>query len=580
MSILCTDANLTDILDHLSQAPIMSLDTETTGAMWQDRPFLASASTTEKTFVFPDPGVLSKLNFTGKEAVFQNAKFDMRMLRHVGVSLENATIRDIGILDRILYNDRPSTKDYTLEAMGNRYGYPKDKALDKYLKENDLYELRPYRYTGEIEKVPQFYRVPKDILYPYAGNDAEITLKIYQDQLKKVDAGDWRVYETECALLQYTFLMEWNGIRVDTYYTEQALFEEQARLQRNMDRFKEYTGIDFEDKKSILIPLFEKAGEAIQLTDKGNPQLTDDVLESYKSPEAGIVRRIRHHSKRISTYFCNYLDMVDDYNGYIRPSIWQHGTKTGRFSYSDPNLQNIPKDEEDDAKYPVRGCFVPEKGNIFLSCDYSQQEYRLMLDYAGEHKVIKEVMSGKDLHQAVADSIGITRKHAKTLSFGILYGSGPQKVADMLGITYTEAKILRDKYLLSLPKVDQFISNVIAKNKLQGYVTNWLGRKLRNARDFSYAAPNHLIQGGCGDIAKKAMVELGKELHKSCINMRIQIHDQILFDGNREEIREYYPRIKEIMESVYAGKNGIVLTIDASYSEKSFAERDMSKWTI
>jgi DNA polymerase-1 len=580
MSILCTDANLTEILEYLSKVPLLSIDTETTGVHWSDRAFLATVSTPDKTFIFPDPSVLSRISFAGKETVFQNAKFDMRMLKHCGVSLENARLHDIGILDRILYNDRMSTRDYSLEAMGNRYGFPKDKTLDKYIKEHGLYEERPTRYTGEIEKIPQFYRVPKDILYQYAANDSEITLKIYLHLIGKADAGDLAVYTNECELLHYTFMMEWNGIRVDTYYTEQALFEEQARLSRNMDRFKEVAGVHFEDKKSLLVPIFERAGELIQLTEKGNPQLTDEVLESYKSPEAAIVRRIRHHSKRISTYFCNYLDMVDDYNGYIRPAIWQHGTKTGRISYSSPNLQNVPKDEEDDARFPVRGCFVPEKGNIFLSCDYSQQEYRLMLDYAGEHKVIKEVMAGKDLHQAIADSIGISRKHAKTLSFAILYGSGPDNIAGMLGITVTEARILRDKYLLSLPRVDQLISNVIAKNKRQGYVTNWLGRKLRNTTDYSYTAPNHLIQGGCGDIAKKAMVGIGKLLHKTCINMRLQVHDQLLFDGPEEEIRKYYPQIKEIMESVYTGRNGIVLTIDSSYSEKSFAERDMKKWII
>ena len=388
---------------------------------------------------------------------------------------------------------------------------------------------------------------------------------------------DLRVFHMECRLLQVTYKMEMRGIKIDPEYTEKALHYEAEQLDKAKEEFKIMSGKLYENKKSLLVPLFQKSGENITYTAKGNPRLTDDDLESYRSPIAQVVQRIRHHEKRISTYYTSYLDLVDG-NGYIHPNIIQHGTKTGRFSYASPNLQNIPKNEPDDVPYTVRGCFVPGRGNYFLSLDYKQQEYRMMIDYANERRVIAEIMGGKDLHQAVADMAKISRDHAKKLSFGILYGSGPAKVGEMMGIPLSEAKRLRDNYLLALPRVDKFISDAIDKSRKTGYVRNWYGRKLRNTPDHAYKAPNHLIQGGCGDVVRIAMVRLHDELKYSGINMRLQVHDQLVFEASKEELMDYYAKICIIMQEVYPPKNGMVLTTDASYSNKSFAERDMTKW--
>jgi len=148
----------------------------------------------------------------------------------------------------------------------------------------------------------------------------------------------------------------------------------------------------------------------------------------------------------------------------------------------------------------------------------------------------------------------------------------------MLGITLEEARIMRDRYLLSLPGVDNLIDNVINKSKSRGYVKNWLGRKLRNSFEYSYKAPNHLIQGGCGDIIKTAMVQIHEILKGTGIKMRLQVHDELLFEGTREELMHKDAEICIIMQEAYTPKNGMLLTTDASYSEISFAERDMRPW--
>lgn len=573
-----TEGNKHLMLEALSRERFFSLDTETTGLEWSDKPFALVAATESQTFYTEAVHIIRDIFDIPCTVVMANAKFDMRMIGLPFYSPWN--IRDISIFERILSNDAISIASYSLDAISKkRLGLSKSKLVDEYIKEHGLYDVRKTPYTQEEYKVPRFDKVPREILQKYAELDARLTYDCYKSQVMSATADDIKVFVNECKLLHATYKMEMEGIRIDSDYTEQALVYESELLIKAKDSFHDAIGSPYENKKSLLIPLFESAGEKISFTPKGNPRLTDDDLESFTSPAAQLVQRIRYHEKRISTYFTSYLDLADD-NSLIHASILQHGTKTGRFSYANPNLQNIPKDEPEENEYCVRGCFIPDEGNIFLSLDYSQQEYRLMLDYAGEMRVIKEVMGGKDLHQAIADMARVSRKQAKTLSFGILYGSGPAKVAEMLGITLSEAKRLRDNYLLALPKVDKLISDVIQKNRQRGYVRNWYGRKLRNTYDNSYKAPNHLIQGGCGDIIKVAMVKIFEQLKNTGIKMRLQVHDQLVFEGSREELAHNYADICMIMQSVYPGKNGIVLTTDASYSAKSFAERDMQKWEM
>lgn len=575
--MIVTDDNKHQMLEHLASEKVFSLDTETTGLDWDDRAFAVVIATKSKVFYMEHWDFLKHLHHLPLEVIMINAKFDMRMINLPFYSPWN--IRDVGIFERVLKNDGISLASYSLEAIAKRRGVgEKSDIVENYIKAYSLYEERTTKYTGETYKNKRFDQVDRNILREYALLDARLTFDIYQDQLKSTDEEDMRVFNNECDLIHCTYKMEMDGIKVDQEYTEKALLWEAEKLEEAKERFKEFSGLTYKDTKSLLVPYFEKHGEKIKYTAKGNPSLTNDDLESFTSPAAKFVQDIRYHEKRISTYFTSYLDLADS-NSFIHPNIVQHGTATGRFSYAKPNLQNCSKDEPDENPYTVRGCFVPEsKKNIFLSLDYAQQEYRLMLDYANEIRVIREVLAGKDVHQAIADAVRISRHFAKKLNFIFLYGGGPQRIAEMLGISVREAKKLRDEYFLALPKVDKFISDVIGVSRKRGYVRNWLGRKLRNKYDFGYKAPNHLIQGGCGDIIKVAMVDIFKHLKSTNIKMRLQVHDQLVFEGEEEELRENYTAIKNIMESSYKPMNGMILTTDASYSEESFAERTMKKW--
>jgi DNA polymerase-1 len=203
----------------------------------------------------------------------------------------------------------------------------------------------------------------------------------------------------------------------------------------------------------------------------------------------------------------------------------------------------------------------------------------MMLDYAGELKLIEQVMAGADLHQATADMVGITRKQAKTLNFAILYGAGPAKLAGMLGITIAEAKYLMDKYFSRLPKVLAFKEQVVAKGAARGFVTNWFGRRCRIAnREWAYVLPNHLIQGGCSDVIKIAMNKIDDLIvERGCkLRMRLTVHDELLLELPPNETDLLAP-IVEIMENIYPAYNGMKLTTDVGHSFKSFSAKDKVK---
>jgi len=409
------------IMHHLLDAPEMSFDTETTGLDETDRMFCATISTSEHDIYIPREllwELQEVFNDPTKVWYFQNAKFDMRMARNESIEFAG-TVVDIAVTARLIRNDYPK---YSLEAQAFREGMQKIDLVKKAVEEKRLYEFRSRR-IGPPEKVSRYDWVDRDILRRYAAHDSRITFdlaKIYQSKFSTEEGNHLRVYNNENALTKVCFEIERRGILLDREYTERAMEFEKLKVAASMQEFFTKTGIPFVDSAKRLGPIFQEAGETVSYTEKGNISLTDAVLDSYASPIAQIVRDIRSSQKLISTYFTNYLNMYDR-DGVIHPTMWQGGTKTGRFSYSDPNLQNIPKDDPDDKTgFVVRGCFMPRPGNVFLSIDYETQEYMVMLAYANEVGLIRQVMDGLDVHQATANMLGITRKQAKTLNFACI----------------------------------------------------------------------------------------------------------------------------------------------------------------
>lgn len=194
-----------------------------------------------------------------------------------------------------------------------------------------------------------------------------------------------------------------------------------------------------------------------------------------------------------------------------------------------------------------------------------------MLDYAGQLDLIKKIMDGFDPHESTAQLVGVKRRPAKILNFGLLYGMGIAKLARAIGCSELEARAFKDKYFSALDRVKVFIRNASQTAERRGFVFTWNGRRLSFPDpEFSYKAANGIIQGGCADIAKEAMNRIDEFLNPYKTKMIIQCHDEILFALHKSELN-LIKDLKKIMEDVYPYRH-IPLTCSVSHSFKSWGD--------
>jgi DNA polymerase-1 len=589
--------NIDQVIEHLHGKTLLALDTETTGLMpfhgdclfsliiadekeeyyfnFQSYPELS------EEFILPRAS-LEKLRdlFSSdrRSWILHNAKFDMHVIAREGLRIAGPVLCTQS-LARLEFNNHIA---YSLDQCAARIGLKKDDAVKLWISKNRAYSWEcPPGKKKRIQK-PRYNQVPWEIISKYGCTDARVTYQLGMKLTDDIVLKDMGlppgvpklqcVVENEIKLTKTIFEMEQRGVLVDLDYCARAAqYEENLVSQAEAD-FKAYTGRDFTDSGKLFSEVFEAYGLAYALTEKGNPSFDDEALAGVDHPLAGIIRSHRTHSKNAGTYyrsFAYYADAV----GVIHPNFRQGGTATGRFSMSDPNLQNVPKESDPNALYTVRHCFKPRPGFVLVMIDYDQMEYRMMVDYAREEALITQIKAGLDVHQAVLNTVGCKdRDMAKMVNFGILYGAGISKIALMLGVSENEARNIKNNYFRQLPNVSAFISQVVSKAKYRGWLFNWLGRRYDfSDPNFAYKAPNALIQGGCADVVKVAMNEIRDFLLPFKSRMVLQIHDEIILEVHESELR-LVPEIKSLMEKAYPAKL-LPLTCSVSHSWKSWGDK-------
>lgn len=560
------------LFEALEKEPIISFDSETTGLQWYqgDHAFIWVFGTKDDEYLIDlrgmDPAPFYErfhafMNDPSRVLIGANSKFDLHMIS--GLKDYSATVHDIQVLARLEQSDRMKV---SLDVVAKEFGYEKLTTVEDWIKKNKAYRFKK-TVTGELEKIKRYDAVPEEIIYAYAARDARITYDIYfrlMERLDQIDQylsslaipKDLKQYIHKQALLtRVLFLMEKEGFLVDEDFTRTAYTNERAKIDYELGRFKELTGVDLVDSAKSLTEVFGNVEGVLQSaprTDKGNTSFTDSFLSSLKHPIAESIINYRTANKKLGTYYSNFLDLRCA-DGKIHTNFRQSRTKTGRLSSSEPNLQNVSSEEEvidKEKDAQVRGCFIAPPDYYIVSIDYSSQEMRLMFDLAGEHDIINEIKNGADPHQATADLLGITRKQAKSINFGILYGMGSAKLAASLGLTIDESKRIKRDYFLGLRKVDRFVDAVKGKASL-GMLSNISGRVYRFTEKFSYKAINYLIQGSSAEITVNAMLACEKELRSTKSRLVLSVHDELVFYMHKDEVRELVPRIKQLMVGSY-----------------------------
>ena len=488
------------------------------------------------------------LLLTDSDKIFHNAMYDVCWLRAMGFKI-NGRIIDTMIATSLIDE--------------NRGRYDLNSVCKDYIHESkNEYALQEAAKSWGVDPKQEMYKLPALYVGEYAEKDAELTLKLWQACKHELQTQDvWDIFDLETALTPCLIDMRFKGVRVD--------IEEAERLKKMMGdeeksllkQIKTETGIDVQIWAAASIAtVFDKLKEPYERTVKTQaPSFTKNFLANHTHPIVKKIAEAREINKAHTTFIDTIIKHV--YRGRIHADINQlrgdnGGTITGRFSYSNPNLQQIPARNKDLGPI-IRRIFIPEKKHKWGCFDYSQQEPRLVTHYAllqnlyGVDKMADAYKENNvDFHKIVAEMADIPRSQAKTINLGLFYGMGKNKLQAQLGVSKDKAEELLAKYHTEVPFVKQLLQSVMRRAQERGQIRTLLGRLCRfhlwepNSfgihkamtheaalrehgpgikRAYTYKALNKLIQGSAADMTKKAMIAL----HKEGIIPHIQVHDEL-----------------------------------------------------
>ena len=485
-------------------------------------------------------------NHKGK-IIFHNALYDAGWLRREGIDL-SCPLYDTMFAAPLLDENRFS---YSLNNLGRDYcGEQKDETL-----------LEEAAKAWGVNAKSGMHELPSRYVGPYAEQDAALTLKLW-DQLhgRIQENGLTKIFQMECDLIPLLLEMRWRGVRIDTNRAEQVCEELSKREQQLMVEFRRKFGTTVEIWANASI---EKAFKQNSLwypkTAKGMASFQAPWLEAHEHELPKMIVQIRKLNKARTT-FIEKMVLGHVVDGRIHAEAHPlrndgGGTVSGRFSYTNPNLQQVPARDPELGKM-IRSLFLPEEGAEWGVFDYSQQEPRLTVHYAhqlglnGAADAVRAYSEeGADFHQIVADMAGIPRKQAKNINLGLTYGMGRNKLINELGLEEAEAVALLETYHERVPFVRALQAQCTRIANERGYIMTLGGRQCRFdlweantgdstplqedearekygdgiRRSYTYKALNRLIQGSAADMTKLAMLALWKEGYVP----HIQIHDEL-----------------------------------------------------
>ena len=509
----------------------------------------------------------------------QNIKFDYIVLHHHGINMTSME-------DTMLMS-------YTLDAGKNRHNM--DTLSEIHLNHKTI----SYKdIVGSGKKQISFNEVEILKAKDYAAEDADVTyrlFKIFEKNLKSEKLKE--IYEVfEKPFIKILASMEINGVKIDSNFLNDLSKKFELKI-RNLEKkiFKI-------SKKEFNIGSTKQLGEimynelkisALKKTKKGSFATSASVMEdlAYKGHELPkLILEWRQISKLKNTYSESLPTFVNNKTKRVHTSFLLAATTTGRLASSDPNLQNIPI-KTDDGKN-IRKSFIAEKNNLLVSADYNQIEMRILADLADVKELKKAFKNNEDIHTLTASQVfnidikkvdSNTRRKAKAINFGIIYGISQYGLAKQIMVSNIEAQEFLNSYFKKFPEIKEYMDSTIKFCRKSGYVNNIFGRRTHitgindknfNVRNFQErAAINAPIQGSASEIMRLAMIRIHKLLENSKnlkSKMLLQIHDELIFEVPENEVKKTCEMIKKEMSGVSKSDLhafSIPLTVDINSGE-------------
>lgn len=568
---------------------ILALDTETTGLGPTDRAFGVSYKLTNGPSGYVDlrrdnpEELFNLLERTTCRIVCHNASFDYRMAGNAGIKIPLSRLDDT-VIRATMINE-------------HEFSYQLDDLAKKHLKrakDTTIYERMSEIFGGRATRSAQMHRIadaPRDIVADYAIPDAELCHDLWQWQQTEIERqGIQRIVDFERRVMPAIIRNEERGIRVDLDRVEQAIKEIDREVDIQTKQLFEAAGKSFnfnspKDVATVFKPRqdgegrwFTTDGHPIPATPGGKPSFSAEALRGIGSPMAQAIVTLRSMIKTRDTFLKGHI-LGHQVNGRVYPSIHQTkgedgGTGTGRFSYTEPALQQIPSRNKAIAAI-VKSAFLPDEGHVWVDADMHSFEVRVFAHLVNNATILAKYADNPeaDFHQMVADLTGLPRNakysgqaNAKQLNLSMIFNSGNGAIAEKMGMPFTwdsftkngkefrykkagpEAEAVIAAYHRALPGVKELAARAKKKAQTFGYIETFMGRRIRFPRgEHTYAASGLAIQATAADINKMNWLIIEQVLGDSG-RLLLNTHDSYGL-SLPEDWEPYWKEVKRAVES-------------------------------
>lgn len=584
-----TEAQFAALLDKLSRAGKIGIDTETTSldAMNAALVGISIAFQAGEAVYIP----------VGHSLTAAPEQLDLQdVLGRLKPHLENPALKKIG---QNLKYDQHVFANYDIALNGiagdsmlasyiieSHLGHGLDELSERWL---GLETITYESLCGKGAKQISFADVAIGQATEYAAQDADFALRLEAHLRAQMDAKQLEMYEKmELPVAQVLFEMERNGVQIDRAELARQSAELGAELIKLEQEAYAAAGQPFNlnSPKQLQEILFDKMGiptKGLKKTAKGGISTNEAVLEQLAPdyPLPKIILQNRSLAKLKSTYTDKLPEMISPKDGRVHTTYAQAVAITGRLASNNPNLQNIPIRTAEGRR--VRRAFTAPQGSVIVSADYSQIELRIMAHLSGDKTLIAAFQNGEDVHRRTAAEVfGIApenvsseqRRYAKTINFGLIYGMGQYGLAKSLGIDNISAKNFIDRYFARYPGIAEYMQRTKEQAAAQGFVETLFGRRLyltdihnknANARaGAERAAINAPMQGTASDLIKRAMIDVSRWLVSDDLKSKLimQVHDELVLEVPEVELDLVKEKLPQIMAKVDEGMLNVPLVAE------------------